>query len=157
MGIVPCVPYLPPKYTWYSTLCPLCPAYVLLMSLISLVSLMSPPVSMLPHPTWLSSLSHVHPMIKGVFPVTEVTSPLAGRIQKFLVNWKLLTSDKEVLNIVKGWVSFMGRGRGEPPPLSRGLSGGPLESTFKTTGGPVQLNDQNNRWSCCKFPGPVFP
>ena len=58
---------------------------------------------MLPHPTWLSSLSNVHPMIKGVFPVTEVTSPLAGRIQKFLVNWKLLTSDKEVLNIVKGW------------------------------------------------------
>ena len=59
--------------------------------------------SMLPHPTWLSSLEHVHPMIKGIFPITEVSSPLAGRIQRFLVNWKLLTTDKNILNIVKGW------------------------------------------------------
>ena len=50
----------------------------------------SPSVSMLQHPTWLSSLSHVHPAIKGIFPITEVISPLAGRIQKFLANWKKL-------------------------------------------------------------------
>ena len=62
-----------------------------------------PCASMLPHPTWLSSLQHVHPMIMGVFPITEVVSPLAGRIQKFLANWKLLTTDKNILNIVKGW------------------------------------------------------
>ena len=57
-----------------------------------------PSASMLPHPTWLSSLEHVHPMIKGIFPITEVSSPLAGRIQRFLVNWKLLTTDKNILN-----------------------------------------------------------
>ena len=62
-----------------------------------------PSASMLPHPTWLSSLQHVHPMIKDIFPITEVISPLAGRIQKFLANWKLLTTDKNILNIVKGW------------------------------------------------------
>ena len=42
-------------------------------------------------------------MIKGIFPITKITSPLAGRIQKFLANWKVLTNDKTILNIVKGW------------------------------------------------------
>ena len=50
------------------------------------ILLKQPSASMLSNPTWLHSLDHVHPMIKGVFPVTEVISPLAGRIQKFLAN-----------------------------------------------------------------------
>ena len=58
---------------------------------------------MLSHPTWLPLLKHVHPAIKGVFPITEVISPLAGRIQKFLANWKILTNDRAILDIVKGW------------------------------------------------------
>ena len=37
------------------------------------------------------------------------------------------------------------------------ISHGPVEPTLKITGGPVQLKNQNNGWSRCKFPGPVFP
>ena len=58
---------------------------------------------MLSTPTWLPNLTHVHPAIWGIFPVTHVTAPLAGRVQKFLTNWKVLTKDRKVLNIVKGW------------------------------------------------------
>ena len=41
-----------------------------------------PLVKMLPHPEWLSSLWSVHPPLQGLFPITRVESPLAGRIQK---------------------------------------------------------------------------
>ena len=58
---------------------------------------------MLSNPTWLPRLKHVDRSILGIFPVTEVTAPLAGRIQKFLTNWKILTNVKNILNIVKGW------------------------------------------------------
>ena len=63
-----------------------------------------PLVNVFPHPEWLSTLTHVHPSLRNIFPITRVESPLAGRIQKFLENWKVLTSDKHILDVVKGWV-----------------------------------------------------
>ena len=60
-------------------------------------------VSMLSPPDWLPSLKYVHPSLKGFFPVKEVITPQAGRIHKFLANWKLITNDQKILNIVKGW------------------------------------------------------
>ena len=62
------------------------------------------PVSMLSSPDWLPNLNHVHPALINLFPLTEVTAPQAGRTAKFLANWKLITSDRAILNIVKGWV-----------------------------------------------------
>ena len=58
---------------------------------------------MLPFPDWLPTLQQVHPSIKGLLPTKEVIAPQAGRTQKFLANWKLLTNDQDILNIVKGW------------------------------------------------------
>ena len=60
-------------------------------------------VNMLSAPDWLPTLQHVHPSLKSFFPITEMTSPLAGRIQKFLANWKMITKDRVILDIVKGW------------------------------------------------------
>ena len=59
------------------------------------VSMLQPhsPVSMLSPPDWLPTLQHVHPSLEGLFPVKEVIAPQAGRTQKFLANWKLLTND----------------------------------------------------------------
>jgi hypothetical protein len=62
-----------------------------------------PRANMLPHPDWLASLSNVHPSLKSLFSISRVESPLAGRIQKFLVNWKKVSNDPNILNIVKGW------------------------------------------------------
>ena len=61
-------------------------------------------VSMLSSPDWLPNLKHVHPALINLFPLREVTAPQAGRTAKFLANWKLITSDRAILNIVKGWV-----------------------------------------------------
>ena len=58
---------------------------------------------MLSHPDWLDKLRCVHPTLRGLFPLSRVTSPQAGRIQKFLINWKMITNDPQILNIVKGW------------------------------------------------------
>ena len=58
---------------------------------------------MLPSPDWLPNLQQVHPSLKGLFPTEEIIAPQAGRTQKFLANWKLITNDQEILNIVKGW------------------------------------------------------
>ena len=41
-----------------------------------------PSVSKFPHPTSLPSLEHVHPMIKGIFPITELPSPLGVECKK---------------------------------------------------------------------------
>ena len=62
-----------------------------------------PKISMLSSPDWLPALKHVHPSLQQLFPVKEVVSPQAGRIQKFINNWKKITNDPSVLEIVKGW------------------------------------------------------
>ena len=58
---------------------------------------------MLAHPDWLPSKEAVHPSIRNLFQLSKVQSAQAGRVQKFLENWKLITSDQNILNIVKGW------------------------------------------------------
>ena len=35
--------------------------------------------------------------------------------------------------------------------------GGPVDWSFKITGGPVRAKGQDNQRSHCRFPGPVFP
>jgi hypothetical protein len=62
-----------------------------------------PKISMLSSPDWLPALKQVHPSLQQLFPVKEVVSPQAGRIQKFINNWKKITNDPSVLEIVKGW------------------------------------------------------
>ena len=62
-----------------------------------------PLVNMLSQPDWLTSLKHVHPTLIGIFPISKVVSPQAGRIQKFYQNWKTLSNDSEILKIVQGW------------------------------------------------------
>ena len=59
---------------------------------------------MLSSPDWLPNLGHVHPPLIHLFPIREVTAPLVGRTAKLLANWKLITSDRAILDIVKGWV-----------------------------------------------------
>ena len=54
-------------------------------------------------PGCLQNLEHVHPMLRNMFSVRDTDTPLAGRIQKFLQNWQLITFDQNILNIVKGW------------------------------------------------------
>ena len=154
MGIVPCVPYLPPKYTWYSTLCPLCPAYVPYLPCVPYVTSRqhaSTSNMALLSVTCSSDDKRCLSSYGSHFPTGRKNSKILGQLETFNKR-QGSTEHSERLGFLYG----EGEG-GTPPPLSRGLSGGPLESTFKTTGGPVQLNDQNNRWSCCKFPGPVFP
>ena len=60
-------------------------------------------VNMLSTPDWLPALQYVHPDLVSLFSITHVTSPLAGRTQKFLENWKKITRDRAILDIVKGW------------------------------------------------------
>ena len=48
--------------------------------------------------------SHIHPLIKGLFPPKEFQNfPQEDRLQYFLENWGNLTSNPSILNIVKGY------------------------------------------------------
>ena len=51
----------------------------------------------------LEQATEVHPLLKGIFQNINQNLPFAGRIKHFLQNWIILTKDKNVLNIVKGW------------------------------------------------------
>ena len=62
-----------------------------------------PRVSMLSFPDWLPTLKFVQPSLRNLFLVTTVVAPLPGRTQKFLANQEKVTSDRAILNIVKGW------------------------------------------------------
>ena len=63
----------------------------------------NPAANMSSTPSWLINLKHVIPSLLSFFPVAEINAPLAGRIQKFLPNWKMITHDPKILGIVKGW------------------------------------------------------
>ena len=51
----------------------------------------------------LEDLTSVHHLLKNIFQSHNQSILFAGRIKYFLPNWERLTTDKEVLNIVKGW------------------------------------------------------
>ena len=63
-----------------------------------------PLANMLAHPDSLPFKEAVHPLIRNLFQSSEVRSAEAGRVQKFLENWKLITNDQNILNIVKNVV-----------------------------------------------------
>ena len=49
-------------------------------------------------------LTHVHPILKKLFPKQKVLKcAQAGRIKEFLPAWKLLTKDQELLALVEGY------------------------------------------------------
>ena len=49
-------------------------------------------------------LQHVHPNFRDLFPgKPELNLQKAGKLSYFLKNWKVLTSDPNILAIVKGW------------------------------------------------------
>ena len=46
----------------------------------------------------------VHHLVKGLFPVKNLSGlPLAGRVRYFLENWKKLTNDQAILQMVQGY------------------------------------------------------
>ena len=51
----------------------------------------------------MHQLKHVHPLVLNLFPKGEIGNfPLAGRLQYFLENWKILTNDPKILEWVSG-------------------------------------------------------
>ena len=51
----------------------------------------------------LEDFTNVHHLLKNMFQLRNQSILFGGRIKYFLPNWEMLTTDKEVLNIVKGW------------------------------------------------------
>ena len=45
----------------------------------------------------------IHPLIANLFPTTTKQLPCAGRVKFFVENWKKLTNDQRILEIVKGY------------------------------------------------------
>ena len=58
-------------------------------------------------PPCLKNLENVHPSLLGLFPTNYADiakgKPIAGRLRFFHQNWRILTSDPEILEIVTGW------------------------------------------------------
>ena len=51
----------------------------------------------------MHQLKHVHLLVLNLFPKAEIGNfPLAGRLQYFLENWKILTNDPKILQWVSG-------------------------------------------------------
>ena len=51
----------------------------------------------------MHQLKHVHPLVLTLFPKGEIGNfPLAGRLQYFSENWKILTNDPKILEWVSG-------------------------------------------------------
>ena len=52
----------------------------------------------------LKNLVHVHPNLKGLFQNIDTKHfSKAGKIKYFLQNWKVLSNDPAILEIVEGW------------------------------------------------------
>ena len=50
-----------------------------------------------------TELKNVHPTITGLFPLQTIREvPLAGRLQYFVNNWRILTKDPDILEMVLG-------------------------------------------------------
>ena len=59
------------------------------------------PKSHFPEIVPMRQLKHVHPLVLDLFPKGEIGNvPLAGRLQYFLENWKILTNDPKILEWV---------------------------------------------------------
>ena len=53
-----------------------------------------------------SEFQLIHPSLVGIFPIRISEGqalPPGGKIKFFLKNWRVLTEDHKVLNIVRGW------------------------------------------------------
>ena len=51
----------------------------------------------------MHQLKHVHPLVLNLFPKGEIGNfPLAGKLQYFLENWKILTNDPKISEWVSG-------------------------------------------------------
>ena len=49
-------------------------------------------------------MERVHPLVKALFPIYSVpVGPLAGRLSLFYSNWKKLTQDPNILNVIQGF------------------------------------------------------
>ena len=52
----------------------------------------------------MQGLQHVHALVQHLFPQEQRSDlPVAGRLKHFLKNWKVLTSDPHILEIVEGY------------------------------------------------------
>ena len=52
----------------------------------------------------------VHPIVKKIYRNVLPQVPLAGRLKYFQENWKILTNDSAILDLVQGYkIPFMGR------------------------------------------------
>ena len=61
------------------------------------------PKSHFPEIVPMHQLKHVHPLVLNLFPKWEIGNfPLAGRLQYFLENWKILTNDPKILEWISG-------------------------------------------------------
>ena len=61
----------------------------------------------------------VHPFLRKILvriPIREGL-PFAGRLNHFLENWRVLTKDKKILNVIKGWeIPLLGKPHQEKEP-----------------------------------------
>ena len=66
-----------------------------------------PPLSNM-HPQNKKIRTHVHPLIKQLFPtLSDPKVPFAGRIKYFQKQWTQITSNPEILAIVSSWVILL--------------------------------------------------
>ena len=57
-----------------------------------------------PYVVPVEDLKHIHPYIKSLFCARKIPNvQLAGRLKTFIENWKILTSDIEILSLVEGY------------------------------------------------------
>ena len=47
--------------------------------------------------------SYVHPLVRGTLDWVHVESPVGGRLRLFSKQWKRITNDPAILNLVNGW------------------------------------------------------
>ena len=64
--------------------------------------LIAPSISSTDH-LCASEFFKIHPLVVNLFPVKLKQLPKAGRVKHFAKNWKSLTKDPTILNIVRGY------------------------------------------------------
>ena len=68
----------------------------------------------------MQGLQHVHALVQNLFPQEQRSDlPVAGRLKHFLKNWKVLTSDPHILEIVEGYqIPFLSIPQQVKPPAA---------------------------------------
>lgn len=86
-----------------------------------------------------SQYQNVHPIVKNLFSNVIPQVPQAGRIKYFLQNWKKLTTDVAILNIVQGLeIEFLRKPYQEKSPKAIPMSTLEKEVVNQEVGGHVK-------------------